>query len=129
MSIRIQQQNILTARVEFPYDEEAVAIIKTIGGKRWDKVLRYWTIPADSVQLAARRFTNAGFTVTINGTPYTPTSTTPVNSSTVIRALFTTLPQPLRSPAFKALAKVMHPDVGGNTALMQQLTDAYQETR
>lgn len=34
-------------------------------------------------------------------------------------------PQALREKAYKALARVLHPDAGGDVAAMQALTQAY----
>lgn len=39
-------------------------------------------------------------------------------------ALFRELPAPLREPTYKALARVLHPDVGGDAELMKRLNSA-----
>jgi hypothetical protein len=43
--------------------------------------------------------------------------------------LFRTLPPSLRQPTYRALARVLHPDAGGDTALMQQLNQANDTTK
>lgn len=126
MTVRIDQDAHL-ATVTFPYDAEAVAIIKTISGRHWHASRRQWTIDATSAQLAAKRFTDAGFHVTINGRAYTATPAAMTTGTRPIADLFAALPAPLRPDAYKALARVLHPDVGGDTVLMQQLNDAYQD--
>ncbi len=126
MTVRIDRGGH-TATVTFPYDAEAVETIKTIAGRRWDADRKHWTIGTTSVQLAAKRFTDAGFLVTVEGHAYTATPATMTNGTRPIADLFAALPPPLRPDAYKALARVLHPDVGGDTVLMQQLNDAYEE--
>ncbi len=125
MTVRIAQ-HAHAATVTFDYDPEAVDIVKTIAGRQWDSRQRHWTIAASSVPLAAKRFTHAGFTVLVDGRPWTPTAA--LNGTSVFPALFAYLPTQLRGTTYKALARVLHPDVGGDNALMQALNDAYKET-
>jgi len=37
-------------RVTFPYDENLVALIRTVPGREWHKELKYWTIPSFSLR-------------------------------------------------------------------------------
>jgi hypothetical protein len=117
-----------TAIMQFPYDVEAVDIIRSIAGRRWDPERKYWTIQTIEVALAARRFTNAGFTVTIDGleTGY-ENSSSATGASDPIGALLVATPSRLRTGVYRALAKVLHPDAGGDVGLMAQLNRAYQE--
>lgn len=121
------------ASVAFPYDEEGVDIIRSIPGRRWDSTARYWTVPEDEVRLTATRFHAAGFDVLIDGEMFTPrTSASPRRTNPLgdpMLAFFRVLPVALRQPAYRALARVLHPDAGGDTALMQQLNRANKETR
>jgi hypothetical protein len=112
------------ARVVFDYDAEAVAIIRTISGRRWDPDHRYWTIPTTGINLAARRFADIGFTVTVDGRPWTPPAPSPPPARAIgspVDAFYHCLPPHLREPVYKALLKVLHPDTGGDTRLMQEL--------
>lgn len=43
------------------------------------------------------------------------------------RHLFAALPAQLRKPAYRALARALHPDVGGDQEAMKALTAAYSE--
>ncbi len=116
--------------VTFPYDEQAVTIIRTIPGRHWNAELKQWLIATDRARLAAKRFHDAGFTVTIDGRAYEstpPPSPTSATAKPPLVALFNVLPDRLRQPVYKALSKVLHPDVGGDTALMQQLNRAVEE--
>jgi hypothetical protein len=58
------------ARVEFAYDAKAVDIVRTIHGRHWDPETRHCTIPPRWVNLAAWRFTDAGFPVLVDGRPW-----------------------------------------------------------
>jgi hypothetical protein len=115
----------MTAIVDFPYDEEAVDIIRTIPGRRWDRGAKHWIIPVDCVTLAAKRFESAGFTVT--GDIPRPRPTASVVDP--FGALLTAVPPKLRSPLYKSIARVLHPDAGGTTELMQQLNKAFDDHR
>jgi hypothetical protein len=44
-------------------------------------------------------------------------------------ALYDALPDHLKQPAFRALTKVLHPDIGGDLKLAQQLNDAFANRR
>jgi hypothetical protein len=72
------------AVVEFPYDEEAVQIIRTIPGRRWNATQKHWTVPGDGFRLLAPRMHTHGFTVTVDGRPFTrtpaPTGISPTSS-------------------------------------------------
>lgn len=115
-----------TARVAFPYDAEAVAIVKSIPGRRWDPERRHWTIDAGDARIAAERFVRAGYAVQLDGRPFEATTQQSTRSPNVgpFLALFTILPKHLRTPVYRALSRVLHPDAGGDTSLMQQLNQA-----
>ncbi len=120
---------LLDARVDFPYDTEAVAIIKTVPGHRWHPDTKHWTISPGAVRVAALRFYERGFAVTIDGRPFSPAAAPPrAAAGDPFAALLRTLPPPLRQPAYRALARVLHPDAGGTTTLMQALNQAHKET-
>ena len=112
------------AKIAFPYDAEAVAIIKGIPVHRWDKASKTWTTETSWVRLLATRMHARGFEIEINGEIFTPERPkAKAMSSSPFTALFSALPDRLKRPVFKALARVLHPDVAGadTTALMQQL--------
>jgi hypothetical protein len=115
--------------VRFPYNDEAVAIMHSIPGRRWEPAGRFWIIRLDTIRLAATRFHAAGFDVTIDGIPWEPTTglTQPPHAPLV--ALFRFLPERLRQPAYRALSRVLHPDTGGDDELMKALNRAMEENR
>jgi hypothetical protein len=75
------------------------------------------------VRLAAKRFDEAGFDTFVDGHPFTPTPSTTAPVDPFV-ALFGLLPPALRPSVYEALARVLHPDHGGDSALMQQLNRA-----
>ena len=101
------------ALLEFLYDAEAVTIVKTVPGRRWNPTAKHWTIPHSEVRLAATRLHALGFAVTIDGQLFDPDRS---RSSGPFVALLKTPPPPLRQPTYRALARVLHPDTGGTTA-------------
>ncbi len=113
------------ATVAFAYDPRAVEIIKAVPVHRWDPDAKRWTTETSWVQLLARRYTDQGYTVEIDGDLWRPENPAAVTGP-ALPALFDQLPDRLRSPVYKALARVLHPDAGGDTALMQQLNQANQ---
>jgi hypothetical protein len=113
--------------VRFPYDEDCVAIMKTIPVHRWNGRAKEWTTETSWVELLAKRFCDRGFDVAIDGELwYLPD---PKAFAEPLQALFDALPARLRTPAFRALSKVLHPDTGGDTEWMKQLNKAIDKTR
>jgi hypothetical protein len=64
--------NRIDAEVEFPYDEEAIRIIRTIAGRRWHRDDRYWTIPFEQGAARGTAVHRGRFTTTIDGREWTP---------------------------------------------------------
>jgi hypothetical protein len=102
--------------VRSPY--EAKDIIKGFPGARWDGVRKCW-IMSDALKPALVAALKAdGFTVVGAG----------VRDSTPVRwadAMFSALPARLAPGAYRALSRVLHPDRGGDSRLMQQLNDGF----
>lgn len=87
---------------------------KALTGARWDPGLKAWTVPvvfaADARALIDQ----------LNGTGGPALAPLLVD-------LFAAIPEPLQAPTYRALAKVWHPDVGGDGRAMQALADARRE--
>lgn len=106
-------------RVRFAFDEEAVELVKATipsPARRWDRSVRAWVIEAMFVADLARAFASIGYQVLGLDEPQA--------GSTWAAAMFSQLPERLHDPAFKALTKVLHPDMGGDLRAMQALNDA-----
>jgi hypothetical protein len=111
----------------FAYDEACLKIIKSAPVHRWDRDTKTWTTETAWVELLAKRFTDAGFTVAVDGELWTPPD--PKALAPPIQSLFDALPTRLRPLVFKALAKILHPDAGGDLELMKQLNKVNEKTR
>jgi hypothetical protein len=126
-------------RVHFPYDPTLVALIKSAvpaGQRRWDPEAKRWTIlDTFSANYFARKARAAGHAVEMDGVRHESDSrfrgqqqAPPRSSSTVstdwATALLRAVGKERQDAVYKALSRVLHPDVGGDTELMQQLNEA-----
>lgn len=112
----------IRATVHFPYDEDLVDLIRGIPGRKWVAEEKFWTIPAGAVRGFAYQADACGEAVTIDGEPYQPPArTSPTNGRSIVA--FDNLPEHLRPLVYRAVAKVLHPDAGGDHRAMQQLND------
>jgi hypothetical protein len=108
--------------VRFNYDPEAVEIMKSVPVHRWSREDKRWTTEASWVELLAKRFTEKGYAVAIDGEVWRPPD--PKVLAPPLEAFFRALPAHLRGPAYKALVRVLHPDTGGDNEWMKQLNKA-----
>lgn len=111
-----------TAVVRAPF--AAKDAIKEVTGRRWDADRKVWVIPADGVPLLAAHLTALGYAVTTNRQPGAPHLRVKPGDGWAM-TLFGAV-GPTRSAAiYKALSRVLHPDMPtGSTELMQQLNAA-----
>jgi hypothetical protein len=117
-----------TARVRFRYDVTAVEIMKSVPTRQWDAAAKEWKTETVWIQLLAKRFNAAGFDVEIDGRLWEPPSPKPAIGDP-LTVLFRAIPTRLHKPTYSALAKVFHPDVGGDKVLMQQLNQAMKRKK
>ena len=100
---------------------------KALPSARWDSELKCWRISNLFRNEAQRLVDN------LNGTtqPPPPSTTPPANSTLAdaFRTLFRLLPEQLRAPAYRALAKALHPDTGGDETATKALTAAWAAIR
>jgi hypothetical protein len=111
--------------IRFRYDPRAVEIMKSVPVHRWNPADKYWTTETSWVQLLAKKFYDAGYPVQIDSELWEPGSSVAGTSKPIV-ALFAVLPIRLRVPVFRALTKVLHPDMGGDVELMKQLNQAME---
>lgn len=116
MNVTITRVNDAKAHVQAPY--ELRDICKGIPTRVWHKTLKVWTIDAAYIEDARRLFEEDGHRVHIIGTR----QPTPADWAT---ALFASVPTGLHDKTYRALARVLHPDAGGDTRSAQQLNDAF----
>jgi hypothetical protein len=117
------------AQIGFPYSASAVAALKESipwECRRWDKVARHWTVDepyvADAVTLMRARFGSIDI-ADLRSARRPPRGADPADWAD---ALLAALPEHLREPAYRALLRVLHPDVGGDTRLTQRLNDVFR---
>ena len=89
---------------------------KSLPDARWDKNLKCWRVPC----IFREEMTNLVAQLNDSADVNMATSTTLVP---LLERLFEQVPQRLRTPTFRALAKCWHPDRGGDERLMQQLNE------
>lgn len=106
-------------------------LIKTLPSftRRWEPALHVWVIDALVVTELIDMLRSVGVVVAVIGETKKPPPRNdppprrgPVN--TWATDLLAAAPPHLRDAVFKALSRVLHPDVGGDTVLMQQLNAA-----
>jgi hypothetical protein len=113
--------------VTFRYDPRAVEIMKSVPVHRWNGQDKEWTTETSWVQLLAKRFHDNGYSVAVDGDLWSPPDIKALSSP--ILSLFDALPAHLKQPVYRALSKVLHPDVGGDTELMKELNKAIERRR
>lgn len=118
--------------VSFPYDPDYVEIIKRVvpkGSRSYNANTKAWTIGShyrrtlenafDQLErIRANRYDTPPQRAAHHGTR-------PLDD--VFRELFTLIPEHLRTPTHRALMKVAHPDVGGDTEMAKALNMAWAE--
>lgn len=117
------------ADVSFRYDPEVVGIVKMIPSKVWVADGKYWTIFASHVPVLANMLVAKGHLVSVDGErwegpqaktgPFEPF----VKSDNPFKTFLDGIPEQYRKKTFLALAKVFHPDTGGDKALFQKLQE------
>ena len=146
--ITIDKIDEFWAEVRFPFNQGLVSTIKQLPMRKWDAEGKCWIIPTTSIEtlctlfMATMRGSAEPYPIMIGGIPWEPLKNrrqedfwsnknttgggggSSPSGGNPFAALFAALPADLRSKAYVALAKVVHPDAGGNTQLMQQLNAA-----
>lgn len=106
--------------LSFPYDPEAIEALRAIGGCHWNRPERVWQAPLHRRAEIVGAFLALRYLVEdLTGPPAGDPDDEP------FERFLRELPDGLRKPAFHALSKTLHPDVGGDLAAMQALTRAW----
>lgn len=114
-----------------PYDPGFVAALKnTVPGheRKWDPVAKLWTVDhlwRREVENLCRIFYGAVEVIDKQSRRY-ETPRTPLKAGTGDWAaqLFASTPKELHEKIYRALSRVLHPDVGGDTEAMKALNIA-----
>ncbi len=113
-----------TATVAFNYDQRFIQGLKRLGiGAQRDPDLNCWVFPFDALRLVLGLLDAEGY-LTCFETDLHLEMVRERRSTWAVDVL-RTVPPHLRRSVYTALARVLHPDVGGDAALMQALNDAW----
>lgn len=121
ITITIKRLDSIDAAVMSPFI--AKDDVKAIMGARWSKDLRVWLIPTSTVYDAVEELRDLGYVVHLAG--FRTVATPQVNEPW--EAMFSAVPVALRARTYRALVKVLHPDVGGDPDALQALTAAFSK--
>jgi len=106
--------------ITFDYDPDIVSLIKTLPGadRGFNPGTKVWTIAETWAGTLARELDQLGYLVV----GLDPTAGTPGDWASV---LFDSVGRARAADVYRALSRILHPDVGGDHHLQQQLNDAY----
>jgi hypothetical protein len=106
-------------------------LVKSFPGRRWDTNRKCWTVPLAHVDALADALRAAGQTVWVtrtDGSAYTGGGRSHGHrdrpAPSWAEALFDAVGPARSEQVFRALTRVLHPDVGGDHALMTALSAA-----
>lgn len=125
-TITFDPQAVHLARVRFDYDERAVAAIKAVPGRRWDKLGKFWTVPCDVAHIAEGRLADLGYRVENEvprprhrAAPSPPTKGRFETLTDAVETIVAGVPSGQQDRVLKALAAASHPDLGGDVKFSQ----------
>lgn len=105
-----------------PY--EALALVRTVPGRRWDAERKVWTAPAAALPACRQAF--AGWP---HGVLWDLEATPAPAGGDWAAGMFTGVPPRLHKRVHRALSGVLHPDAGGDHRAMQTLNDAFRDRK
>lgn len=110
--------------VAFDYEADVIAILKVVvprEHRQWVRQAKTWLIiGTDHARDLARELISRGYGVY-------GIDPAPPRSDGWALELLTAAPEDIRPRLVRSLAKVLHPDVGGSTVLMQALNTAAED--
>jgi hypothetical protein len=120
--------------VRFQYNADLVELLKTAvpsHARDWNPATKEWTIRATHAEQLASALRATGHKVLGLDPPRTDpppraNNSTP-DTAQWAKLLFRRIGPNHRDPVFRALTKVLHPDVGGDHSLMQELNQAREQ--
>ena len=116
--------------VRFRFDPTVVDLLKTAVpsyARSWNPSERMWTVDADWARPLAGILRSAGHTVTGLQPPKPPPTRNGHGDADWAKTLFRRVGPGRTDIVYRMLSKALHPDVGGDTRLMQELNDARNE--
>jgi hypothetical protein len=123
-----------TFTVQFRYDAAVIELLKAAvpgHARSWNPATKEWTVRATHAEQLAKALRATGHQVIGIGPPRTdppPRAGGPIlDTAQWARILFRRVGPNRREPVFRALTRILHPDVGGDHRLMQELNVAREE--
>lgn len=117
--------------LRFAYDPTLVSIVKTVPSyaRSWQPTSKVWIVDRFYAEQLAADIARMGHTVIGLDAEQIPPpkNTTNGDSGDWARAVFRRVGPGKTDVVYRALSRVLHPDVGGDTELMQELNDARRE--
>lgn len=125
--------DLATGEIEiiFRFDAAVISRLKSLGRCRWDPVGRLWRAPASRREAVIAVLESLGYEVLgdVGRRRQDPPSPTRPLLADPVELYLRSLPDWLRRPVVRALAKVLHPDVGGDLGAMTALNAAWDRLR
>jgi hypothetical protein len=120
--------------VRFRYDPDLVELLKTAvpgHARDWNPATKTWTVDVGHAEPLASALRATGHKVLGLDAPRTDppprADGSAPDTAQWARILFRRVGPNHRDPVFRALTKVLHPDVGGDHSLMQELNQAREQ--
>lgn len=117
----------------FRYDPDIVDLVKTSvpgSARSWDPSTKQWLVDADWVRPLADTLRHCGHTVIGLDPPKPPPTNSHANSHNDhdwALGVFKRIGPNRSDAAYRLLSRLVHPDVGGSDAMMQELNAARRE--
>lgn len=116
--------------LRFPFDREVIDDLKQLSRTRWSPDECAWRTPAYNADDVEQIFEDLGYTVRWYEPEPPPLRVEPpLPGQQAAQAFLSSLPDRLQQPVHRAVIKVLHPDVGGDTASAQAWNAAYDRVR
>lgn len=112
-------------RASIPYQYKDIC--KSVPGRRWDDMAKQWVFPASQVDVLRQLLESQGvFVEVVEVNPPPIREHTATKACDWAAALFTEIGCEKAPWLFRRLSQSLHPDMGGDTRLQQQLNDGYR---
>jgi hypothetical protein len=112
--------------LSFRYDAGLVDLVRSMPDRTWNPDDKHWTIPAVDLDEFIQKAKSLGHQVQVIGENDSHRGPSTNGSADWAGTLFAAVGTDRAQSVYRALSKVLHPDVGGDTKLMQQLSEAYE---
>lgn len=116
-------------RIFTPYHEDFVADIRDLPARRWDRDERCWIAPTALLEAVERICLTYFDDVKIDGDPRQHSQPLEHQLADCLHAVFRLAARDRRERLWRALAAVLHPDVGGDSEAMRTVNGVWDHYR